>query len=779
MKKNSTQKKARLISKALSLCIASSCLVSVAYAGEQVDERTQINRSQPTATDEKTDSTAIALPDLEITDTGSTSIAVSGSSTVLNKETLFRDHVANVNEALRKAPGVYVRDEEGMGIRPNIGIRGMNPFRSTKILFMEDGLPFNFAPYGDNDIYYHPPVERYDGIEIFKGADLTQFGPQTISGAINYLTPKIPTKPGGFASFTGGNRDYLNGHLRYGGMAKNVKGVDGVGGLIDFIHKEGSGARDNTFAQLDDVNLKGVININAQNTLTVRGDYYREDSQSTFGITQKEYENFGQFYNPFKNDHYTTERFGTSATHEFRFNDDVTLSTSFYWSKFSRDWWRQMNQQPTDPSQRPDGSFSAGEQCGTAFRDARLAGQRVDVDTCNFTRGRLRDYETWGFTQNLHAKHQLFGIDSEFDAGYRAHFETQNRLTVDGNSPTARTGNTIENNDRFADAYSGFAQNRFLWGDWTVTPGVRVESVSYQRRNNLPGGKQGQSSLTEVLPSFAMTYTPIDEAILFFDMHRGFAPPRVEDSVYANGQSVEIGAEKSWNYELGVRSQPMAGMKTELTYFRNDFDALTVLGTVGGNDTPVAQGSALFEGIEFMNRIDAGEMFNWEHNPYLQIAYTWLPTAQSTSPFQCMPLSDGTMSPACPGGNVAGSESGKRLPYTPEHLLTATLGYSHPNGFDAHFETVFVADQFADFRSLNSGADHPNGANSPAALSGQYGKINDYVVVNFSASYKVQKDLTLYVSLKNMLDNTYVVDRVRGILPGSPRLVQAGFKYDF
>jgi len=33
--------------------------------------------------------------------------------------------------------------------------------------------------------------------------------------------------------------------------------------------------------------------------------------------------------------------------------------------------------------------------------------------------------------------------------------------------------------------------------------------------------------------------------------------------------------------------------------------------------------------------------------------------------------------------------------------------------------------------------------------------------------------------VKNIFDNQYVVDRVRGILPGSPRLAQAGFKYDF
>jgi hypothetical protein len=30
-----------------------------------------------------------------------------------------------------------------------------------------------------------------------------------------------------------------------------------------------------------------------------------------------------------------------------------------------------------------------------------------------------------------------------------------------------------------------------------------------------------------------------------------------------------------------------------------------------------------------------------------------------------------------------------------------------------------------------------------------------------------------------MLDNTYIVDRVRGIQQGMSRLVQAGFKYEF
>jgi Fe(3+) dicitrate transport protein len=107
------------------------------------------------------------------------------------------------------------------------------------------------------------------------------------------------------------------------------------------------------------------------------------------------------------------------------------------------------------------------------------------------------------------------------------------------------------------------------------------------------------------------------------------------------------------------------------------------------------------------------------------------------------------------------------------------VGYSHHSGFDAHFETVFVDQQYGDFMNLEHGAEHPNGANSIEAKSGQYGKISDYVIVNFATSYQISKGLTMYASLKNMLDNEYIVDRVRGILPGSPRLVQAGFRYEF
>ena len=169
----------------------------------------------------------------------------SGSATVIDGRTLEESRVFNVNEALRKVPGVHVREEEGVGLRPNIGIRGLNPTRSTKTLLLEDGLPLSFAPYGDNASYYHPPIDRYESIEVSKGSQVIRFGPQTAGGVINYITPEPQKEFGGVVGLAAGTRGYLNGHLM----------VTGSCAILDAYHKESDGARENMHSRLDDLKI--------------------------------------------------------------------------------------------------------------------------------------------------------------------------------------------------------------------------------------------------------------------------------------------------------------------------------------------------------------------------------------------------------------------------------------------------------------------------------------------------------------------------------------------
>jgi Fe(3+) dicitrate transport protein len=130
---------------------------------------------------------------------------IPGSGTIITQSILDESHVFSVNEALRKVPGVFARDEEGIGLRPNIGIRGLNPTRSSKLLLLEDGIPLAYAPYGDNASYYHPPVNRFDRIEILKGSSQILFGPQTLGGVINYITPAVPAELEARLSASAGN----------------------------------------------------------------------------------------------------------------------------------------------------------------------------------------------------------------------------------------------------------------------------------------------------------------------------------------------------------------------------------------------------------------------------------------------------------------------------------------------------------------------------------------------------------------------------------------------
>ena len=70
--------------------------------------------------------------------------------------------------------------------------------------------------------------------------------------------------------------------------------------------------------------------------------------------------------------------------------------------------------------------------------------------------------------------------------------------------------------------------------------------------------------------------------VIFAGMHRGFSPPGVADIVTAQGGTVDLDAELSWNYELGVRSQPLDGVSLEATVFRLDFENQIVPASVAG-----------------------------------------------------------------------------------------------------------------------------------------------------------------------------------------------------
>jgi Fe(3+) dicitrate transport protein len=661
-----------------------------------------------------------------------------GSVDIVDRETLVQSRVMTTSEALRKVAGVHVRDEEGFGLRPNIGIRGLSPTRSTKVLLLEDGIPLTYAPYGDNASYYHPPIDRFERLEVLKGGAQIAYGPQTVGGAVNYLTPRPPAQRTGSLTLMGGNRDYFNGHGSYGAT------VGRTGFLIDYMRKQGDGSRDNLTFKLNDVNGKVVQGVGANQTLTFRGNYYSEDSNVTYsGLRLDEYA-ANPRANPFGNDFFYADRYGASATHATALSGNVAMTTNVYWSSFRRHWWRQSS----NSAQRPNDS--ADPRCGTM----------ANLNTTCGNEGRLREYYSWGVEPRLSVHHRAFGVPSETDFGLRAHFENQDRLQENGDTPTARSGVVVESNVRENAAYSGFVQNRFLFRGWTVTPGVRLEHVRYDRTNRLANagaGVSGDTALTRVIPGVGVSHTTGEQVTVFAGVHRGFAPPRTEDIISNTGGIVDLDPELSWDYEAGFRSALRPGVSVDATLFRMDYENQVVPASLAGGvgATLTNGGATLHQGLELRAQIDSAPIMRSAHDVYVRLSYTYLPVAEfSGSRFSSIP------------GFGSITVSGNRLPYAPEQMAVVGLGYAY-SAFDVRVEAVRTSDQFTD--DLNTVA--------PTA-DGQRGLIAGDTIWNAAVNYTVRRT-TLFLTVKNLFDELYIVDRTRGILPGSPRLVQAGVRLGF
>jgi Fe(3+) dicitrate transport protein len=664
-----------------------------------------------------------------------------GSLEVVDADTLASSHPFSVNEALRKISGVNVRDEEGFGLRPNIGIRGLNPTRSTKVLLLEDGVPLTYAPYGDNAAYYHPPLERIESIEVLKGSAQIAYGPSTVGGVINYVTPVPPQQTSGTVTLEGGTREFFNGY----GTVGTRRGP--VGLLGSYMRRMGEGARDNTHSSLHDVTGKAVVMLTPSQVLTVRGSHYVETSNITYsGLRQAEWEAAPRG-NPFANDRFDGWRTGTSATHAVVLSPRAVLSTTAYASWFDRDWWRQSS----NSAQRPNDA--ADPLCG---------GMENLLTTCG-NEGRLRAYYTVGVEPRLRVDHALFGVRQETDLGVRLHTEHQDRRQENGDTPISRTGRLVESNVRDADAYAAFVQHRVLLGNLTVTPGLRVEHVRFARTNRLANdgaGLGGATSLTQAVPGVGVAYGAGDRYTLFGGIHRGFAPPRVEDVITNAGGVVELDPELSWNYEAGARTRLVPGLSLDATFFRMDYQNQLVPASLAGGVGAVLTngGETLHQGLEMAGRFDAATLRSTSHNVYVRAAWTWLPVARFT----------GVRTSNIPGFSGV-SVSGNRLPYAPAQTLTTTLGYANASGLDLMVEAQRVGEQYAD--DLNTVLPTPDG---------QRGLIPAMTLWNASVNYRLSRlPLTLFGTVKNLGDVTAIVDRSRGILPTMPRLVQVGVRVTF
>lgn len=684
-------------------------------------------------------STALQLPSLEIIGQDPSQLEhIPGSGFIIDKTTLDRQGSLSTKDALRTVPGIHIVDEDVLGRRTNIGIRGLDPRRSSRTQLLEDGAPIQLAPYGDPSNHYIPSMKRIDHIEVLKGSGQIMYGPQTVGGAINFVSAAIPEKFGGSMSAAGGNNGYYDTHLRVGGT------VDNVGLSLDYIRQEADGNRHGQHQEVDDLALKSLIKFNDRHRLMLKGTLTHEDNKmGEAGITSEMFRQ-GRRTNLLRDDQFQVQRYSGQALYEFDMSDNMHFSTNIYGNHMFRESIRQAN------------DSSTMNNC--ADRSTPISAEAAS--TCG-NEQRPRTYNVFGIEPKLIFTHDVFGVQSESTLGIRGHVEWADRERYVGNAgPTDMNQSTGLNNhgrNRYQDnslnsqALSFFGQNRFFLGDFTVTPGIRIEHYYQDNINNIDGASENLVR-TEALPGIGVTYNGIKNTTLFSGVHRGFAPGRIGDFVDPTKNILsQVKPELSLNYEAGIRTSPMPGINAEMTYFRIDFENQIVLDVATrGEERYINAGESVHQGVETGFRLDSDQLFGTQYNYYLTTSYTYL---------------DAYFSSNAPDADIV---KDNRLPYAPEHLINANIGVETPWGLDIRFGIQTVSQQFGDKE------------NTPIEDStGQEGIIPGYTTFNVSANYQVVKDVKIYMNGYNLSNKTYIASRVDGINPGQGFQMMGGVKWSF
>jgi Fe(3+) dicitrate transport protein len=701
----------------------------------------------------------------EVTVAGTRISQVAGSAYVIKSRQLERFKYDNPLSIVTQAPGVYVRGEDGMGLRPNIGIRGVNPDRSKKITLMEDGILFGPAPYSAPAAYYFPLMSRMTQVRVIKGPGAIAFGPQTVGGAIDFSSRSIPSSTSGALELGAGQYGYQKAHAYFGSSDEQV------GFLVEGVHLRDTGFKElpsdaDTGSTRNDWMVKGsyVLDPRAENqqTFGLKLAYADEVSNETYlGLSDEDFrEDPYQRYAASALDQMKNHRTSIVLSHQIEVpSRSLQLKTQVYRHDYKR-IWRKANMfrgsgagqdiasvlaDPDSPTNAPYYAVLTGESDSATPAESIMVGPND------------RTFVSQGIQAVLQAKPKTGPLQHSYEAGVRLHNDSIKRrhsqtgfymvggeLVPDGTPEQVTAANLDETY-----ALAVHMTDAITWRRLTVTPGVRAEFIASESENFITG-EDKQGSVIAVMPGAGVFYALTDYLGVLSGVYRGFSPP-------APGEKKP---EYSVNYETGVRASA-APARAEVIAFYNDYSNITDHCTLASGcseedlDRQFNGGAAHIWGFEASaeHEVPVGPV----RFPFT-VAYTYT-RAEFDSTFKSEdPI---YQNPARSDGEV---QKGDEMPYVPRHQLNASLGIENDRaGGVVGVNYVAAMREEAGTQSLDE------------VLS-----TDEQLWLDVGARYKVLKPLTLLVNVRNVLGAQDIVGhRPYGARPNAPRWVQVGAKLEF
>ncbi len=682
-----------------------------------------------------------------------------GSAHLVSTRALEQFAQTDVHRALRAVPGVSIQEEDGYGLRPNIGLRGSGSERSSKITLMEDGVLVAPAPYTAPSAYYFPTIGRMSGIEIVKGASQIRFGPLTTGGAVNLMSTPIPQRLSGRLTLLAGNEANRLVHANAGNRTDRFAYLFEVhqqrsDGFKELDTGGGTGFDKNDY--LAKVRFSTRPGARIPQSFLLRASFTDEISDETYlGLTA---EDFGSTplrrYVGSAEDQMAADQHMLMARHRIQPLESLRVVTTAYSTAFKRNWYK------LDAVAAANESVKIG-----ALLDAPLGHPAAyGLVTGQMTDGRLlvkannREYSSRGLQTDFSLTRPVMDID----AGVRIHYDDMDRFQwVDdyridsGTMVLASPGvkGTDSNRLESSTALAAYAQVLIKAGRVSFKPGLRLESV-VQRRKDFGKSdplrealdvKRRRNASTALLPGLGVTYSISPYMTGFAGLHKGFAPPGTTEGARPESSlNLEMGA----RYHRGPRTFEVVGFVSD---YANLLGAdLMASGGTGSSDL-FNGGAALVQGLELSGSYNLGALADWRASVPVALAYTHT-RGTFSSDFE---------SSFDPWGSVS---SGDELPYLARNQLNASLGVERER-----WEVAISGFWTGATRTVAGQGSIPDAS-----------RIDGHFTLDISADVELAGGIRAFGVIRNLTDELYVAARrPAGLRPGMPRSLMAGLRASF
>ncbi|MBX2914496.1 MAG: TonB-dependent receptor [Cyclobacteriaceae bacterium] len=687
---------------------------------------------------------------------------IPGSAHYLSLKVLNEFNYSDVNRILRNVPGVNLQEEDGFGLRPNIGMRGTGVERSSKITLMEDGVLAAPAPYSSPAAYYFPTVGRMQGIEVRKGSSQIKYGPYTTGGAINFISTQIPSDFSARVNLLGGNfgrriaQASIGQSFEYGGFvletyqqtATGFKELDN-GGPTGFTNED----------YLAKFRINSPSAAKVYQALTFKIGQATSDADETYlGLTQEDFDSTPyRRYASSQLDNITTKHSQYSVKYNIIPTRFMDVSVTTYRNEFSRNWYKLdavkygTNAKVSIANLLDDPSTYSDEY-------SIVTGQTSPNTDALYVKANNRSYYSRGIQMATGFNFKTAEIDHDIEIAFRYHQDEEDRYQWQDTYAmengvmkltTAGTPGTESNRISTAKASAAYLQYNLTYGKFSALPGVRFESIELTQLDYKTADPQrtGANLTTKDnrvgvwIPGLGINYSVTKSLNTFAGIHKGFAPP---------GFDKDDKPEESINYEFGARLVT-SRLNTQAVFFYNNYSNLL------GSDLAASGGGG------------TGDLFNAGKatvaGTELEIQYTFITGSKSIG----VPVSlaytytDGKFGSSFDPdtedwNNVV---KGDQIPYLAANQLTLNAGMQH-RLFDINVSSKYVGVM----RTTPGQGEIP-----PSE------KLNGNFIVDLSTNIRLNKFLTAYGSISNITNEVYAVARrPAGLRPGMPRSFTIGIK---